>query len=171
MTSQIKVVEAVIPPWVAVLFAVLCSVSFCSRILLFRKITGLQGGICFNVIQVMMHSFLIPNFFVLIAAMVLWNVYEPINWYTFLMGTLGAFIDVIGLNLLYTALAKGPGGPITAICSASAILAVVIESVKAFEVPNWIQFLSLFIGLIGAVEFVVPQLIHKIFCCGKCLEK
>ena len=92
----------------------------------------------------------------MIAAIIIWNVNYPIDWFSFLIATLGGIVDVLSICFLYKSLSKGPGGPITAICSTPAVFALVIECVKTKMIPTWVEFVGLALGLIGALEFVIP---------------
>lgn len=166
-SSSLNNDTAVIPPWLAVVGALVTVVSFALRILVFRKMTGPNSPLKFNVTYLVMGSFIYTNVLVFVAALIYWSRVRPIDWYIFGLSTLGSLIDILSINLLYFALSRGPGGPITAICSMSAVLALIIEAIKLRKAPTWIEFIGLIFGLIGALEFVVPHLVHRVFCCQK----
>lgn len=109
-------------------------------------------------------SFLYPSIPVLIGAAIFWLHVSRPNTQILLLSTIGSLIDIMSIALVYIALSKGPGGPITAICSMSSVLAMFIEAVRHRKLPSWLEFLALVFGLLGALEFVVPKLVHKIFC-------
>ena len=156
----------VLPSWIAVLFAVITPVSFTARVITFRKLTGPTHGLNFSVLTLMMSSFFVPNLFVMAGAIYYWTTISPIDWHTFLLGTVGSVIDSMAMNLIYVALSLGPGGPTTAIVSMCSVLITLLETFRQHKMPSPIELAGLAIGIVGALEFVVPKLVHLVFCCG-----
>ena len=72
--------------------------------------------------------------------------------------------EIAAMNFIYLALSKGPGGPITAIVSTCSVFITLFETIRHLKVPSYIELIGLAVGIVGALEFVVPNLIHKIFC-------
>lgn len=137
-------------------FAVITPISFTSRVLFFRKLTSSEHGICFHVTTLMMSSFLVPNLFIMVIAIYVWTCVHSISWYVFFVGTVGSVIDSMAMNLIYIALSKGPGGPITAIVSTCSVFITLFETIRHKKMPSYIELIGLLIGIIGALEFVVP---------------
>lgn len=56
--------------------------------------------------------------------------------YHFIVGTISAIINTLGLAATAKAISTGPGGPVTAVTSVSTILLVIIEAIKKSKVPT-----------------------------------
>ena len=87
------------------------------------------------------------------------------------MGLIGSIINTAGLTFMNTAISCGPMGPVSSIGGCSNILLVVVEAVKHRKTPSYIELISLILGFLGALELVIPDVVHSIlkclFCCGK----
>lgn len=166
-TSEEVETKAVLASWVPVTFAVTTPIFFTGRVILLRRMTMAQFGICFNPITFTMMVFFIDNALLLIGAIVYWQ-YFAFDSYLFLMGTIGVLFDSGGLLLAYVAIGKGPGGPLAAFYCLSTIGVILIDSVRYLTVPSWIEIVGCVIGLLGALEFVIPQYLERIiFPCKK----
>lgn len=161
---------AALSSYVPVLFALITPLCFTSRVLLIRKMTNKQFGVCFNTTTLTMTVFLIDNVLFLVVAIFYWKYYVPIDWYLILMGTIGVFFDSAALNVAYLALGRGPGGPIVALFSTSTIGITAIESLRYMKAPSLIELIGGCIGMIGALELVIPDKIEKIFCFCKAIK-
>lgn len=124
--------------------------------------------------QIAYPPILVIYVFVLIGAIAHWNSEKPIisfDKHFFLYGYIGSFICQISVGFCIRALTIGPAGPVCAIILSGTLIFVVIEAIRNNRVPTWIEFLSLVIGLIGALEMIIPETIKKIlflvFCCKK----
>lgn len=127
-----------LPSYVPVLCALLTSFCFTSRILTARKLVTKEYGIGFDTTKLMMTTYLLANLVFLALAIIYWSYYATLDKYLLIMGTLSAVLDCVVHNLVYIALGRGPGGPITALFSMSSVGVVIIESVRFLKVPGWL---------------------------------
>ena len=134
------------------------------RVITIRKLTNEKYGINFDTTTLTMTTFFVANLVFLALAIIYWTYYVPLDWYLLLIGTIGVFLDSAAHNIAYVALGRGPGGPITALFCASTIGVAIVESIKYLKMPGWLELAGGFIGLIGALEFVIPDKVEKVFC-------
>ena len=107
----------------------------------------------------------VDNVILLVVGLIYWNLQsEPFNWRVFWFGCLGGAADSVGRLTAYTAFTKGPGGPITALCCVSTILSAIVESFIHWKSPTYIEILGGVIGFLGAIEFVIPHHMERLFC-------
>ena len=95
---------AVIPSWLAVLIALITTTCFTTRVIFFRKLTRPEGKMNFDVNTLIMGSFLYPNIPVLIIALFWWNLKEPVDVKSLILGTLSSLMEVLARVSMYTAL-------------------------------------------------------------------
>ena len=84
-------------------------------------------------------------------------VYVDFSQYHFIVGTISAIINTLGLAATAKAISTGPGGPVTAVTSVSTILLVIIEAIKKSQMPTALQFVGLIFGIIGSMSLVIPD--------------
>lgn len=41
----------------------------------------------------------------------------------------------------------------------------IIEAIRTKRLPTYFEFIALFLGLLGALEMVIPEFFERIFCC------
>lgn len=56
-------------------------------------------------------------------------------------------------------------GPVASINTLTNLILVVVEAIKHMKVPSYIEFIALVLGLMGALELVIPEQIEKLFSC------
>ena len=144
-------------------------IFFCATGVLMRRLCDPRYGISHNGTTISMTGILLTNIIILIVALIYWSQHE-FSTYLFLVGTVGAIINSVGITCVNTAIAKGPMGPVSAIVACSNILLVLVEAFKNQKVPSWIEFIALVLGFAGALELVIPQFFEKI-CCICCLKR
>ena len=143
---------------------------FTSRVLLIRRMTTKKFGICFDTTTLTMTVFFIDNSIFLLFAIFYWNYYVPIDWYVLGMGTIGVILDSAALTVAYLALGRGPGGPITAVFCSCSIGVTIIEALRYMKLPSKIELIGGLIGLIGALEFVIPDYMEKVLFFWRCCK-
>ena len=159
--------------WMPVLFGILTPVAFCSSNILLRYLTAEDKGIKFNGTTISMTAYFWVNLIILIAAIVYWQSHifsRDLFW----IGLIGSIINTVGLTCMNTAISCGPMGPVSSIGACSNILLVVVEALKHWTVPSYIELISLLLGFAGAIELVMPEKVHGLarkLCCAERSEK
>ena len=77
---------------------------------------------------------------------------------------MGSLVDTAALNLFSVAIDRGPMGPVSAIASFNAVLLVVIDACKKWEMPSSVEIIGMVLGLIGCLTLIIPDKMYQLCC-------
>lgn len=107
------------------------------------------------------------NFFVLIIGIIYWNSSnpsQPFNPHLFLIGAAGSAFCQFSIGIAIRALTTGPQGPVCSIMVSCTLIFSIIEAIRTKKLPTYFEFIALALGLIGALEMVIPEFFERIVC-------
>lgn len=158
-----QIMKPVVSSWVPVLFGILTPVCFTLRGVLIRRLSDEKYGLCFDISHASMSVYLSVNVIVLIFAIIYWTRFV-FSQYHFWLGIVGSLIDTAALNLFSIAMDRGPMGPASAIASFNAVILVIVDAFKKWQMPSSIEIIGMVLGFIGCLELVIPDKIHRLIC-------
>ena len=119
------------------------------------------------------HSFLFS-----IVATVIGVIYWSINqeefiWQLFVVGFFAGISTLFGALLIVRAfnIPRAPLGPTVALLASQVLYLVIVDALVKHSIPVPLQFIGLFLGIIGTLTLSIPDhmlnLLYCITCCGR----
>jgi hypothetical protein len=75
----------------------------------------------------------------------------------YILGFIGGIFEAVGCTCLCNAYVRGPVGPCTALIYFSGPILVVLVAIKTLTLPNYLQLIALFFGVLGTLILTVPD--------------
>lgn len=163
--SVTQVGTELVPTYVPVLFGVITPIFFTISGMLTKKLV--TGRMQFNPGVLSMMSICFVDIIILVGAAIYWAQTGTFSHRLFLLGLFGSIFDTIGKVCSYQAMCYGRAGTTTALGGLAGVYLVIVEAIKTSKSPTAIEFVALFVCLLGSLVLVIPDVIMRVFCCRK----
>jgi len=145
--------EPTVEGWIPVLLAVFTPILFVSSGITIKQLCSRQG---FDAFKVQFLSYSIVG--LILFGFLLSRLNEPDFSKELLgVGTFGSIFNTIGIAIMGKACSVGPIGPINALNNISTVLFSLITAIRLRVVPKPLEFVGMFIGLIGACILTISE--------------
>jgi len=150
-----EVRQSVVPAWIPVLYAILTPVMFSIQGLFIKHLTTPKMGFDASCITFGASSF-VCTIIMIVGVSWYWQNYK-FDSYLFCVGLIGSIFDTVGIVSIQNAFSKGPAGLVAALGSCTALILVVMQAIKMWEVPRNMEIVGFCIGVLGALIIVIPD--------------
>lgn len=101
-----------------------------------------------------------------------WRSVHPFDRYLFLIGIVASVCDSVGKSFIQYAFSKGPAGPVAAFVEMNNVPLVLIDSLRTWTMPSFLEIIGFIFGILGGISFVFPKELNDFkywflrrFCC------
>lgn len=141
------------PTWIAILWGFITPCFFLAQSFFTKFIT--QPKYNFDARTATFGTSSVTSFIVLLIGVFwYWRSVQPFDTKLFLIGIVGSILDTIGKSFIQTAFSRGPAGPVTAFVEMNNIWLIVLDSIRTWTLPSWLELLGFLLGISGGLCFV-----------------